>query len=119
MTHPNKPQGIRVYRDDAGQIESQNFCPLALRTQTLADTFPTLRGLAGIEPWDPCLLATETIHGLNTSTRQSLLFILSVWNPEAPEFYGLEAFCIHDALKFWDRDHRTAFVNWANDPWWP
>ena len=118
MTQLQKQKGIRVFRDDDGHIESSAFCPLARRTQTLADTFPMLRGLAGIEPWDSFLLATKTIHGTSTGTRQSILFVLSVWNPETPEFYGLEAFCVHDALKFWDTEHRSAFVKWASDPWW-
>ena len=112
------PQGIRVYHDNDGNIEDEQFCPDALKIQRLAYSFHSLVGLRGIEPWDPSVLATESIPNVSSGTRHALVFVLSVWNPKAPQHYGLEPFDVHDALKIWDTPNRDAFATWARDPWW-
>jgi len=39
-------------------------------------------------------------------------FVLSVWDPKNNDFN------IHEALGTWDDEHRSVFVEWAEDPFW-
>ena len=109
---------MRISRDDNGQIEDEYPCPSALKMQQLASSFHSLRGLPGIDPWDAYHLASKSIHTVSSSARQSLLFVLTVWNPEIPECFDLEPFDIHHALKIWDVENHSAFLTWAKNPWW-
>ena len=116
---PPAPTGMRVHRDDDGDIQEKQFCPLALGIQEVARTFPSLHWVQSIDPWDVEILASQHIASHSSGTRQAILFLLSIWNPKAPEFYNLEPFDLHYALKIWDVEHRSAFVSWAQNPWWP
>jgi len=118
MTEPHTPNGRRISRDDDGDIEDESICERALKMQHLAQTFPTLNTIPGIDPWDVHRLGTESILGVSTGTRHSILVLISMWNPSAPEYFGLEPFDIHDALQGWDTNHRRAFIAWASTPWW-
>ena len=111
------PEGMRVFRDEHGQIEEECFCSQAFKIQCLANTFHSLRGIEGIHPWDVRHLATESIHLVSSGARQAMLFVLSVWNPDTPECFGLEPFDVHHALKTWDLSNQQAFLTWAQHPW--
>ncbi len=49
--------------------------------------------------------------------RWAARFLLYLWNPQYEWRCGW--FDLHSALNVWDSEHRTAFLTWANDPWWP
>ncbi len=109
----------------------------------LALSFPTLRGADGVEPFDPVVLdewacGPAPCHGGLLAAR----FVLAVFHgsagrvgkrrktPERDEWRGAHRFSVDtqwrcgifdivDALGTWDHAHRSAFVAWAREPWWP
>lgn len=84
----------------------------------LAMTFPTLRGAAGVEPFDPGALdAWAAAGGRGSGSRHAVKFILSVWNQHGDWSSG--RFSAVDAVGAWDHDHRDAFIAWCSNPWWP
>jgi hypothetical protein len=81
-----------------------------------------MKGKSGVmealPPWDADRLdewAASPIpsHG----ERVTAQFLLAVWNPDHPWICG--KFELMDAIRVWDDAHRTAFLNWASDLWWP
>lgn len=92
------------------------------RMAKLAESFPTLKGLPGIIPWDPVLFAEQLGSPARTNaSANAILFVLSVWNPG---FQGVgvdlikEPFNVHYAMQGWDRPHREAFLAWVANPFW-
>ena len=87
------------------------------RVRLLAQTFPALWKAPGVSPWDAL-----TIDEWATSGRPShgelctAKFILAVWDPDGEWRSG--RFDVMEALRVWDLTHRTAFLDWAADPWW-
>ena len=74
----------------------------------------------GLDPWDVNTFGAWVVEGpLGGGARWAGIFVLSVWNADAPGDFGLPAFDVHSALSVWDRAHRAAFLAWAADPWWP
>lgn len=99
------------------------------RMTALARSFPTFsktgmkRDQIGIEPFAPDVLYYAH-GGMSSGEKQTVFFLLSVWNPEwAADNADVAAtdpiFNVHEALGIWDQEHRMAFVKWAKDPWWP
>jgi len=77
----------------------------------LWNSFPCLRRKR-VEKWDIAAIAEEC-RPWSTGERLCAAFVLSVWDPE------YFTFDLHEALKKWDDDNRTAFLAWAAAPWWP
>ena len=44
----------------------------------------------------------------SSAAREAVVFAWHVWNSNSPA----------PSLAFWDRVHRTAYLRWAEDPWW-
>jgi hypothetical protein len=84
----------------------------------LAECFPCLVGKPGVRPWMPARLdewANEC--GATATELYATRFVLHVWDGKHPWKCG--RFDLLDALDFWDETHRTAFISWVLDPWWP
>lgn len=83
----------------------------------LARRFPSMRGAPGIDPWNPEHLNAWAAGPASSGERHAAQFLLALWDSsaewEAGHFDALEA------LGAWDLSHRTAFLGWAADPWWP
>lgn len=82
----------------------------------LAGAFRALRGVPGVEPWNPAALVTWLeADAASEHELACARFVLTVWNPGALA----RPFDAMEALAGWDRAHRAAFAEWARDPWWP
>lgn len=95
-----------------------DVCGLELRERMarLAETFPTLRGRAGVRPWDPSrFMREEKAAWTSPASREALRFVLSVWNTQNPTGKRFNA---SSAMASWDEQHREAFRAWAARPWW-
>lgn len=83
-----------------------------------ARTFPSMAMAAGVKPWDANVLdqwaADTPVSRGQFITAQ---FLLTVWDPANAWRCG--RFDLMDAMRVWDGQHRSAFLAWANDPWWP
>lgn len=55
---------------------------------------------------------------LSTGERHAVLFLLNVWNPAYAQEMGWRFEAV-DALGMWDDGHRTAFLAWAQHPFFP
>jgi hypothetical protein len=91
---------------------------LEARMTALAQTFPSMAKASGVRLWDAHTLdrwASETpiSPGEVTTAR----FLLAVWDPH--HVWTCGRFDAMEALRLWDEKHRTAFLAWASDPWWP
>lgn len=88
------------------------------RMTRLAETFPTLRGKPGVDPWEPAKLRSLVMSGkLGHGAVCAAQFVLELWSrPNTPEGVG---FNVYEALGIWDPAHRAAFAAWAQEPWWP
>lgn len=103
----------------------------------LCQSFPTLRGAPGTDPWDPMALLRWILGGAATSgNTHAVKFVLQVWNsrvdwqqiaraPADSEHEGLgikdavlSPFNVVDALAVWDDEHTQAFLKWAHTPFW-
>jgi hypothetical protein len=51
-----------------------------------------------------------------TAARYAAQFVLTVWNMSRSWQCG--RFNVVNSFTVWDREHRQAFLAWANDPWW-
>jgi hypothetical protein len=109
------PSGLRCFD---GSLEAPEYCPLAQRIQELAQQFPLLPKLPGIDPWSPEQLLLQ-LDVVCSGTRHAILFLLSVWNPNWHQDNTGEPFDLHAALKVWDEAHHEAFLSWVEAPWWP
>lgn len=112
------------------------------RVTALAQTFPTLRDADGVFPWDPEKLDAWARRGRCHGAILSAQFVLALWHgrlghvgkprktPEKDDWSGIHRFPVDtfwrcglfdvvSALTTWDEQHRTAFLAWAKDPWWP
>ena len=95
---------------------------MAERITKLAESFPTLRGVKGVRPWDPILLERQLGSPARThASGQAILFVLSVWNTgftSGTVDLFEKPFDMHSALMAWDDNHLAAFQAWASNPWW-
>ena len=80
--------------------------------------FPVLRSAPGVRPWVPEYLV-KWISGPAPceEARHAARFLLWLWDDKKD--WGCPAFDVMAALQVWDKDHRTVFLEWANNPWWP
>lgn len=85
------------------------------RIERLALSFPTLRWARGVAPFDPNELDAWACGPASSGGFHAAAFILGVWNHYAD--WGCGKFDLFRAFDTWDREHREAFVAWAQDPW--
>lgn len=90
----------------------------SLKIRNLALRFPTLRRAEGLQPWQPVAFdAWAARYAPGAGALHAARFLLALWNGQAEWSCG--RFDAVDALATWDRAHRTAFLAWASEPWWP
>jgi len=80
-------------------------------------TFPTMRDVPGVDPWDAEELQAWAQGPRSHGERVTARFLLSVWDPLLA--WQLDPFDLMEALRIWDPGHHQAFLRWAADPWWP
>jgi hypothetical protein len=74
-----------------------------MRMSRIAERFPTLRGGAGVRPWNEETFRTNVGgHGKTLAIQ----FVLHVWNADNP-------FSLGEARFTWDDEHWAAFVRFA------
>lgn len=102
--------------------------PADLRLSIISDIatqFPALRGLPGIEPWQPlALLAYLNGYARNDiQVRTCAAFVLMLWNPWADwlaeGWEGGRPFNVMTALEVWTPENRQPFAAWVGCPIWP
>jgi len=74
----------------------------------LAETFPSLRGLEGIRPFNPEILRKNTY---SSGQGAAVDFILNLYNSSHP-------FNLGKVIGNWDDHHQAAFAAWAKNPFW-
>jgi hypothetical protein len=84
--------------------------------ESLAETFPSLRGAPGVSPWDALALNLWACRGASHGEKVTAQFILTVWNQH--EAWECGRFDVMEALQVFDLNHRAAFLAWAQEPWW-
>lgn len=90
----------------------------ATKIRLLAQTFPCLWDVHGIAPWNANALDDWGASGAPSHGELvSIRFILAVWDSRFAWRSG--RFDVMEALEVWDESHRTAFLAWAREPWWP
>ena len=104
--------------------------PRAAMTR-LASLFPTLRGAAGVKPWNVEAFVTWACGPApGGGALEAARFVLQVWNCNedwtafAREI-GIESgealvpFNVVRAMARWDRDHAEAMLAWLRTPFYP
>src|SRR4051794_22400017 len=97
-------------------IDDEREERVAARVSQLARSFPALRGAPGVDPWDAVALNLWTCKGVSHGEKLSAQLILTVWNQY--EAWECGKFEVMEALQVWDDRHRSAFIEWAKEPWW-
>jgi hypothetical protein len=87
-----------------------------IKIAELAETFPTLRD-ARIRPWDADAFDAWACDQLGSGLQHAARFVLAVWAVDAT--WRMGRFDAMNALGTWDAEHRSAFLAWANSPWFP
>lgn len=83
----------------------------------LTQSFPSVCDAPGTTPWDALAFDHWAAQGgLSHGELCTAQFLLSVWDPHGDWTSG--TFNIMAALRVWDQTHRTAFLEWATNPWW-
>ena len=88
--------------------------PVEERFQNLVNRFGLKK--SGANPFDAELLDAN-YAGASHGEKVSIAFLLNVWNPGHEWKSGKVD--VMDALGVWDNDQRSAFCDWAREPWWP
>jgi len=82
----------------------------------LAQSFPSLEGAQGVDPWDPIRFeAWATDEETDDNVVWAAGFVLSVWEGEDDDFL----WDLQRALNDWGHSDREAFIAWCREPWWP
>ena len=84
----------------------------------LAQSFPSLEGAPGADPWNPHALDGWALSSgeATRAAAHAARFCLAVSNPAAGWLCG--PFDFHAAYQEWRSPDRDAFLEWANDPQW-
>lgn len=88
----------------------------------LCNSFPSLRGKPGTNPWDAILFARVFSGGQSEAEKQAAAFVLLVWSSSVTwnaEPYHVGIFNFVRAYFLWDDAHRAAFRYWCDHPFWP
>jgi hypothetical protein len=104
-----------------GALQALDEEPTAAERMTyLAQSFPTLVGRPGVEPWDPLLLEKHSMSGdAGAAELHACRFLLGLWNPHRKKAWSCGRFELVKAMATWDDDHRQALIDWVEKPWWP
>jgi len=63
---------------------------------------------------------TRTSPEITSGSHHAAAFVLNVWDPTGPwTTSGRLRFNVSVAFQHWDGAHRRAFLEWAQNPWWP
>lgn len=90
--------------------------PLGERMTALAETFPSLRGVPGVRPWDAATLERWAAGPAPSSgALLAAQLLLMAWNRAIDWQCG--RFDLGRAVATWDASHRQAFAAYAADPW--
>jgi len=89
-------------------LDQRNMFPLMQGFPTLRDVDLTVWDAEKLDEW---ACGPEPGTGALYAAR----FVLSVHNPKVDWKCG--KFDVVRAMQIWDNDHRSAFLKWANDPW--
>jgi hypothetical protein len=96
----------------------------------LCALFPALEDVPGTNPWDQMkVLSWLAEVGASHGERCAAIFVLSVWNSgtdwsEMAKENGLDhenvpRFDLFEAMGVWDNQNHSAFLAWAQNPFWP
>ncbi len=78
----------------------------------LAESFPSLRVMAGVRPFMPKLIDQQLSHlTICEPELHAGRLVLSVWSCEHPWKAG--RFDLFEALLWWDAEHRASFLRWV------
>lgn len=82
----------------------------------LAESFPSLRLLAGVRPFMPRLIDRQLSQLLLSGSAcepelHAGRLVLSAWHSDHP--WDVGRFDLFEALLWWDAEHRAAFVRWV------
>lgn len=82
----------------------------------LAESFPGLRGVPGVRPWDPRKLDEWAAGPVPSSGALcAAQLVCTVFNWTASWTCG--RFDLGRAMATWDESHKAAFAAWAQKPW--
>lgn len=82
----------------------------------LAQSFPSLEGAEGIDPWDPDVFSDwATRDDTDDEVLWASAFLLSVWEGQDDEVL----WDLQGALRDWGPGDHEAFLAWCREPWWP
>ena len=86
----------------------------------LARSFPTLESCTPTDPgeWDIARFMAKADASLSSGGIHAALFVASVWHWDWPSIHGRE-FRVAEAMCVWDEQHRRAFLQWCEDPFFP
>lgn len=101
-------------------VEVLRSAPLSgpKRMTEIAERFRMLLGAPGVRPFEPERLdAWAAAAGMSEASKDCARFVLHVWNVHAEWTSG--PFDAVRALGRWDAGHRSAFLAWAQDPYFP
>ncbi len=102
----------------------------------LCESFPTLRRFPGVRPWNQFDFARGAVGGhMTNASRMAAAFVLSVWNGSCLEYNGrgrpslktwwndgefrAGTFDAVFAFGVWDHLHKSAYIAWCQNPFWP
>lgn len=84
------------------------------RIISLAQSFPSLAGVAAVNEWDPLALDAWAVGGASSGEKLAIQFVLSVWNQY--DEWQCGRFDVIEAYGRWDAGHWAAFKAWSSDP---
>ncbi len=88
----------------------------AARMTALCQSFPSLRGMEGVSPWRPEVLARR-VGTMSHGEQCAAQFVLYVWG--GGEYPRIRKFDLFEAMQVWDRAHKEAAAAWIAAPFWP
>lgn len=97
---------------------SVEYLQLEAKMDALARTFPSVINAPGVPLWDANTFdrwAADT--AISHGELRTAQFLLAVWDSQHAWQCG--PFNLMESLRVWDDRHRTAFLAWVHDPWWP
>lgn len=82
----------------------------------LAEAFPALASASGLRPFDAASLDRWASDSARSAPeRDCAAFVLHVFDRRAD--WGVP-FDVMEVMQRWDESARSAFVEWAHQPWW-
>jgi hypothetical protein len=90
----------------------------AAKMTALCLTFPCLRGMPGVSPWRPEVLARR-VGTMSSGEQAAAQFVLGVWS--GGSYPRIAPFDLIKAMRAWgdDREHVAAVRAFMAEPFWP